>query len=464
MKRLALAAALGWLPLMAWADPAPETTAARFALIVGVNHAGEPGLATLKYADDDAARYQDLFRLLGARTYLLTRLDENTRRLHAQAAAEARDPTRQELAEAVRALKADVARAKAQGVPTVLYFIYAGHGNVDGEVGYLSLEDGRLDGTMLARDVLGAIDADLSHVIVDACYSYFLAFGRGPGGERRPLHDFTETPELARDDRWGLLLSTSGARESHEWDAFQAGIFSHEVRSGLYGAADANGDGWVSYPEMVAFIEKANAAIPNEKYRPTVFARPPRQTDRLADLRGAEGRRIEIDGAQGAHYLMEDGRGVRLADFHNGPGQSLRLLHPAGAGTLYLRRLDTDQEFSIAPSPDVIAVASLEPSSPRTRTRGAAHEAFDLLFSLPFSSADVHPLSMEPASDSNLDRSLEESPWYLHRRTWAWGTLGVGALSGAASGLTALEALQLKSVPRATPKRISPRATVEFRP
>ena len=61
--------------------PAPAT----FALIVGVNQSQDEKLGTLRYADDDAARYQELFRSLGARTYLVTRLDDSSRRLHPQA-------------------------------------------------------------------------------------------------------------------------------------------------------------------------------------------------------------------------------------------------------------------------------------------------------------------------------------------------------------------------------------------
>ena len=80
--------------------------------------------------------------------------------------------------------------------------------------------------------------ADESHLIIDACYSYFLAFGRGPGGRRREVPSFATAEGLAGRSDVGLLLSTTSARESHEWAGFQAGIFSHEVRSGLYGAAD----------------------------------------------------------------------------------------------------------------------------------------------------------------------------------------------------------------------------------
>src|SRR6266581_1840844 len=72
--------------------PAGEVPPAIFALVIGVNAAPSPDVAPLRYADDDAARFLDLFRSLGARTYVLTRLDENTRRLNPQVAAEAEAP------------------------------------------------------------------------------------------------------------------------------------------------------------------------------------------------------------------------------------------------------------------------------------------------------------------------------------------------------------------------------------
>ena len=50
---------------------AAEPESATFALVVGVNTSLDKDVAPLKYADDDAARYFDLFRLLGARTTVL---------------------------------------------------------------------------------------------------------------------------------------------------------------------------------------------------------------------------------------------------------------------------------------------------------------------------------------------------------------------------------------------------------
>ena len=65
-----------------------------FALILGVNRSVDADLKPLRYADDDAVRYQELFRSLGAKTVLLANLDEETSALSPQAAAEALPPTR----------------------------------------------------------------------------------------------------------------------------------------------------------------------------------------------------------------------------------------------------------------------------------------------------------------------------------------------------------------------------------
>ena len=93
MRKVLLVAllALFFLPRSARAD---EAQYASFALIVGVNRSVDADVAQLRYADDDAARYLDLFRSLGARSYVLTRPDANTQRLHPQVAAEALLPVR----------------------------------------------------------------------------------------------------------------------------------------------------------------------------------------------------------------------------------------------------------------------------------------------------------------------------------------------------------------------------------
>ena len=109
------------------ATPAGESPPATFALIVGVNRSVDRDLPPLLYADDDAARYQALFAGLGARTELLTRLDDNTGRVLPTAAVAA-PPDRRSLETAVARLAGEIRDARARGRRTVFYFVFAGHG------------------------------------------------------------------------------------------------------------------------------------------------------------------------------------------------------------------------------------------------------------------------------------------------------------------------------------------------
>ena len=114
-------------------DAAGATTdhrSALFALIIGVNASPDPDVPALQYADDDAARYLDLFRALGAAP-TCWRASTTTR-----AACTPRRPRRRcphaakSCAGRSTALAHDVAQARARGVRSVLYVIYAGHGDV----------------------------------------------------------------------------------------------------------------------------------------------------------------------------------------------------------------------------------------------------------------------------------------------------------------------------------------------
>jgi hypothetical protein len=408
--------------------PPPYAT---FALIVGVNRS----------VDADATLLR--FRSLGARSYVLSRLDSNTRRLHPQVAAEALLPVRSELDRSIGALAADVQQARQRGVKTVLYFVYAGHGNVKDGKGYLALENARLDARELEAQVFGRVRADQTHLIVDACYSYFLTLERGPGGARRELHGFSMAGLTSRDSV-GLLLSTSSARESHEWSGFEAGVFSHEVRSGLYGAADVDGDGRVSYREIAAFLHRANLAIPNERYRPDVFAHPPRGSDVLLDLREGARARIEVPATLGGRYFLEDDRGIRVADLHNGGQQAAYLLKPANGGRLYLRRVGHGgdaTEYAIPSGVTPVSLAALTPQEPRSGTRGSANDSFERLFSLPFDQGVVESFALKPwvppPGDSAPLPSLPR--WRLYGGV---GLLAAAAVSGVAAAASSLSARQ----------------------
>jgi hypothetical protein len=446
MSKLAwLGILVGILSLSASARARPKVVGpgdhASFALIIGVNRSVDKDAPLLRYADDDAARYLDLFRMLGAKSYVLARLDDNTRRLHPQVAAEALPPRLSEYRQTIRKLAADIKQARKRGVKTTLYFIYAGHGDVKQGRGYITLEDSRLHAEELEREMLAKINPDQEHFIVDACYSYFLAIGRGRGGKRRETRGFSQLGGLAARPTTGLLFSTSSAKESHEWAGFQAGVFSHEVRSGLYGAADADGNGRISYKEIAAFILRANASVANERYRPDVYVRPPQNTDVLVDLNRKLGSRIDFRGAPSDHHLLEDERGVRFADFHNDSASPGYLLKPRGDGRLYLRRKSDDAELVVPLAPSIVAVVELVPGETRVAERGAANDAFDSLFALPFGRRVVDSFrfpTFEPATEADVATREPGGPKL--RTVAGLGLLGCAALSGGLAAYSQVQA------------------------
>jgi hypothetical protein len=444
-------------PVAAAAEAPPdERPRAVFALILGVNASPGTEVAPLRYADDDAARYLDLFRALGARAQVLARLDANTRGLHPQAAAEALPPRRDELRKAVQSLARDIQQSRARGVPSTLYLVYAGHGRVEDQTWYLTLEDGRLSGEQLISEVVERAGADRSHVIIDACHAYLLALPRGPGGMRRPLDGFVELEAASRAGRIGYLLSSSTSGESHEWAGFEAGVFSHEVRSGLYGAADADGDGRVSYTEIGAFVARANEAIASERFRPRVLARPARGDDLLLDLRARRQHTLRLEGPEGAaHHLLETGSGIRLLDFHTDGRTPVVLVRPPGEGLLYLRRVGDGFERTVPRADGVVQLAGLPLAPARAQDRGAAHQAFSRIFSLAFDAGAVQTFARRTAEDSALieaaRRSRErESRRLLRRRIGGAVALGVATASSVAAVAVARSAHALLDAASAT--------------
>jgi hypothetical protein len=231
----------------------------------------------------------------------------------------------------------------------------------------------------------------------------------------------------------GLLLSTSSARESHEWEAFQSGVFSYEVRSGLSGAADANGDGRISYREIAAFIERANAPVLNERFRPEVHARPPQNGEVLVDLNAADDTRLLVGDAFDGHLVVEDDRGVRMADLHNGLGRGLSLLRPKNR-VLFVRQSDSSLEYRVPAGVGPLSLAELPPSRPRVDARGAEHEAFSRIFSAPFDRRAVDGFRFTPAETL----SAEEPSGFGTRRWFGVAGAGLGVGSLAVGGVSTL--------------------------
>jgi hypothetical protein len=424
--------------LLAQTEPGAHLDAPtrRFAVVVGWNAPPRADLPSLRYADDDAVRWAILLRSFGAEVQLLTDLDPESRRLYAEAAPTAEKPTRRALAAALDRVTAGIVAAKAQGARAVLYFVYAGHGDVAEGEGYVALADGRFFRHDLESEVLARSRADINHVIVDACRSFYFVYGRGPGGQRRPWQgSYFSTEAAARFPNTGFLLSSSSGAPSHEWEEFQAGIFSHEVRSGLLGAADANGDGRIDYREIEAFVRVANVSVRNERFRPQIFARAPRAggadlVDLGANVGAGPAAEVRIDAGGSRRQALEDALGVRWADLHPAAGRVVTLRLPVVAwadGPFFLRATDGDLEYRV-PARQSSRLSALEPQRSTVVRRGAVHEAFLSLFERPFDDA---AFTLPPELVATAEAPDEpSSPW----RATAYGLMAAGAVGAAAAG------------------------------
>jgi hypothetical protein len=432
MRFVALVCACSAL-LFARAVAARETTA-RFALVLGNNRPEQADSASLHYADDDAVATDRLLREAGVDSVLLVTLDADSRALYPDLKP-AGAPRLAELEAAFERLSARMREARASGRETELLVFYSGHGDVDRGEGYVVLEDGRLTRTLL-YELLARSSATRNHVFVDACKSYYLAFEKGPGGQHTPY-----TSALLAEGvpgalaNTGFVLSTSSDRDSHEWERFQAGILSHELRSALRGAADVDLDGRVTYAELGAFLSVANRAIPNERFRPDFLVRPPAGAANTALISWSrESAGLTLKPSNLGHVYVETAQGTRLLDAHPAPGQEL-FLHLPAERPLFLRQSDESAEIVVT-NDAPLEVAALEPRAPEIARRGALHLAFERLFAEPFGEDDVRAFrANSPKTPANAATPVVDRPNSTSGHTFrlVLGTVTIGA---AAAGLT----------------------------
>ena len=414
MKALVVAAVLA---------AAATAHADRYAIVIGVDAAETEDVPRLRYADDDAVAMHLLLSEAGVHSRLYASLDDDTQRRNPTVHPDGR-ATWGELEGAFASLERQLRDGDE------LYVFFSGHGDVSQGEGYVVLEDSRLTRRRL-RELLAHTSVARQHVIIDACRSYYLAFDKR-AGKRTHLERSIVDPEPGLPDRAGFVLSTSSDRDSHEWDRFGGGVFSHEVRSGLRGAADADGDGIVTYAELGAFLAVANQGIPNERFRPDFLVRPPGAalgTPLLAW--GSAGRAVVADAAH-EHFYIEDATGTRLLDAHPGPDQHLVVRVPATA-PLFVRG-DDDSEIVLGAAATRISDGDHEHAS--IERKGALHLAFEQLFSRPFgehSVAEFEHAWSPPALEADTPEP-RASRWTA-RRIAGWTFVGSASLGLALQGI-----------------------------
>ena len=189
----------------------------------------------------------------------------------------------------------------------------------------------------------------------------------------------------------------------------------------------------------------------NDQYRPEILARAPSNGDDvLVDVRDAVAGRVRFGSGLAGRQVLEDGLGVRWADVHPGPLQNLTLALPAepwGNHELYVQSLASNAEYRVTTGADV-DLAGERPQPRSLLARGAMHEAFALLFALPF---DVSALTAPPEADATLVSSggadlRPDRPFWTHRarRTTALATGAAGIAALAVAGGLAWNAVGLR--------------------
>lgn len=374
-----------------------------YALVVTNNHAGALGRPDLQYADDDGARYYELFVTLAPSSHvtLLTEFDRDTAQLFPALVPLASAPSRAHVAAAARAIAARVAAAEHAGDTADFYFVFAGHGDVDRGRGFLQLTDGTFDSGDLEA-LVASIHATHTHVILDSCNSFFVVTPRRPGGRRFATPADAAAGLAQRVPNVGVFVSTSAEAEVYEWSSLQSGVFSHAVRSGLAGAADANHDGVISYDELRAFVDTATAEIKNSAFRPKVYARGPGGDDRAALVTPAPGgRRLALDTARPIRLTIRDRDELPWLDLNKEAGAAVTLRLPTAAasaderderGAVQRRALDPAAMTAAGSA----ALDDLRPADepPASRT---TDEPFHGLFARPFGPAALARYDAERA-------------------------------------------------------------------
>ncbi|MCB9645612.1 MAG: caspase family protein [Deltaproteobacteria bacterium] len=441
------------LVLCAWALPA-QAGARRpgYAIIIGNNAppAEDPQLSPLGFADDDAVRYREVLGRLVGEVHLLTVLDAQTQRQNPGLAASTQPPTLEALRAAVASVQAGLREA-----PGPVYLVFSGHGSSDasGEP-FLALLDRALTRAVLFEEILPALDAPAVHLIIDACNAGAMVGARGPLDEAGeavsvPVAEATraavvERRSLARFPSVGAIIATSAGQQAHEWSRIEAGVFTHELLSGLLGPADINGDLRVEYSEVQAFVGASNSRITDPRARPDVQAIPPARDHRmpLVALDALPGPFLRGKVGRLGHFFIELAGGRRYLDANLGAGQVATILLP-WERQAYLRT--SDGEAELPPSDGgVVDLDDLSFRTVRLASRGSLDTALrQELFAAPYDMAYYRGF-VDSRALVPVDLAVEAVDPLALRWTWKekaavglWSASAAAVVSAIVTGIAA---------------------------
>ncbi len=416
-----------------------------YAIVVANNQSLDEDTTPLRFADDDAAKYYEMLIAAGVSTKLLTVLDSDAQMRYSSAQKATHIPTKDNLLKTLRAVFELINEDNKAGFSTSFMFIYSGHGNIgSNREGYINLTDAKFYRSELYKHVISESPASFNHIILDACHAYYMVNKRGKsdktGDYSSQVRSFLSTEELSRYPNTGVILAASSESETHEWGKWESGIFSHELRSAMLGAADINLDGLITYDEAAACVEAANSSIEIPKARLKVFYHPPAMNidTPLMDLSSfGTSKKITVSANMAGKYYVEDSRGIRIADFNFTSEQPVTLVLP-GNEPFFLRSEESEAEIS----GELIEIdaSSLQFRDVSTSHRGSIDQSFHRnLYKTPFGGGFYKGIQTIRQTESFSPTSLlkEDSSSKLRfSKVAGLSLLGAGIVLGTAGGIT----------------------------
>jgi hypothetical protein len=200
----------------------------RFALLVGANHGGKDRV-TLRYAVDDARAVQKVLEEMGGI------LPKDSRFLA--------DPSRKAFFEEIKTLASNVKQAKENFRRVEVIFYYSGHSDEEN----LFLGSDRVSYKEF-KNLITSLGADVRIGILDSCASGALTLPKGVIKKPPFLMD------TAYDMKgYAFITSSSATEAAQESSRLKRSFFTHNLISGMRGAADRNQDGRITLNEAYQF-------------------------------------------------------------------------------------------------------------------------------------------------------------------------------------------------------------------
>jgi hypothetical protein len=306
------------LLVFAWhGRAAADAPPATYALLVGSNPGGE-GQSELHYAEDDAKRLAEVFTELGHVPAAHTRV--------------LLGPDRDDVLEALDALREPLAAHRARGEEAQLLFYYSGHARASA----IQLGSHELQLSELRQRIL-SLPTTLTLIVLDACQSG--AFTSVKGARPAAAFSYNSVSRL-RTSGVAVMASSSASELSQESEALRASYFTHHLLVGLRGAGDGDRNGVVSLAEAYRYAYErtlsstARTAVGGQHV--TLQTALTGQGEVPLTYPARAEAQLELGAALEADVLLERDASV-MAELHKVPGHPVRLALPAGDYTAVLR-------------------------------------------------------------------------------------------------------------------------------